>query len=63
MLMTELHLGKSLTIGGAVVTMVKLNTCKGGSVRLAIDASDDVKIEFEKKESTHNNTARGIKSK
>jgi len=63
MLMTELRLGQSLTIGGTVVKMVQFNNCKGGSVRLAIDADDDVKIEFEKKDSTHNNLARGINLK
>lgn len=58
MLMTELRLGQSLTIDGTIVKMVKFNSCKGGSVRLAIDADDRVKIEFEKKESTHNNTSK-----
>lgn len=61
MLMTELRLGQSLTIDDTVVKMVQFNTCKGGSVRLAIDANDDVKIKFEKKDSTHNKHARGMK--
>ena len=61
MLMTELRTGQSLTIDGTVIKMVKYSECKGGSVRLAIDADDAVKITFEKKDSTHNKHARGMK--
>lgn len=58
MLMTELRLGQTLTIDDTVVKMVSY---KGGRVKLAIDVSDGVKIRYEKKDTTHNDNARGIK--
>lgn len=58
MLMTDLRLGQTLTIDSTIVKMVSY---KNGRVKLAIDASDDVKIRYEKKDTTHNNDARGIK--
>jgi len=57
MLMTELRLGQTLTIDDTIVKMVSY---KSGRVKLAIDASDNVKIRYEKKDTTHNNNARGI---
>ncbi len=61
MLMTELCTGQTLTIDDTVIKMVKCSERKGGSVRLAIDAHESVKISFEKQDANHKNkTARGI---
>ena len=55
MLFTELHLNQSFKIDGSKITMIK-NKCN--KVRLSIEASPDVLIEFEKKDSTHTNKGK-----